>query len=120
MSRKRRREPEEDELEQVAKRVHVLDNVVCGKRPAALEDFIPNKRARVTPIEYKASEYRACIRKLYTMNKRLLAKINLLKHQVKYNEEKYLHLKNEVTMRGLETRHWHAGSSPPPMVPVVM
>ena len=36
MSRKRRREPEEDELEVVAKRVHTLDNVVCGKRPIAL------------------------------------------------------------------------------------
>ena len=117
---KRRREPEEEELEQVAKRVHVLDNVVCGKRPAALEDFTPNKRMRTTPVEYKAQEYRACIRKLYTMNKRLLAKIELLKHEVQYNEEKFLALKNEVKMRGLEARYWHAGHSPPPMVPVVM
>ena len=63
---KRRREPEEDELETVAKRVHVLDNVVCGKRSMALEEFVPNKRQRHEDvIKYKAQEYRACIRKLY-------------------------------------------------------
>ena len=121
MSRKRRREPEEDELEVVAKRVHTLDNVVCGKRPIALEEFVPNKRRRHEDIiTYKAQEYRACIKKLYQMNKRLLAKNALLKHQIQYTEEKYLHLKKEIKMRGLEARSWPAGHSPLPMVPVVM
>ena len=118
---KRQREPEEEELEQVAKRVHVLDNTpICGKRPPALQEYSANKRQRIEPITYKAVEYRACIRKLYNMNKRLLAKMELLKHEQRYTEEKYLALKNEVKMRGMEARCWHPGHSPPPMVPVVM
>lgn len=120
---KRPREPEADELEVVAKRVCQLDNMQVGtKRPAALEDYTSNKRQRVTEpvLQYKAHEYRACIKKLYQMNKRLLAKMELLKHEQRYTEEKYLALKNEVKMRGLEARYWHPGHSPPPMVPVVM
>ena len=120
---KRSREPEEDELEVVVKRVCQLDNMLVGnKRPAALDEYTPNKRQRVVApsLQYKTHEYRACIRKLYNMNKRLLAKMELLKHEQKYTEEKYLALKNEVKMRGMEARYWHPGHSPPPMVPVVM
>tara|TARA_B100000945_G_scaffold309735_1_gene300885 strand:+ start:651 stop:1019 length:369 start_codon:yes stop_codon:yes gene_type:complete len=120
---KRSREPEEEELEVVAKRVCQLDSMVVGnKRPAALEEYTPNKRQRHTAptLQYKTHEYRACIRKLYHMNKRLLAKMELLKHEQRYTEEKYLALKNEVKMRGMEARYWHPGHSPPPMVPVVM
>ena len=118
---KRQREPEEEELEQVAKRVHVLDiTPICGKRPPALQEYSANKRQRIESIVYKAREYRACIKKLYQMNKRLLAKIELLKHQQNYTEEKLLALKNEVKMRGMESRLWHPISSPPPAIPVVM
>jgi len=119
---KRSREPEEDELEVVAKRVCQLDNMTFNnKRPAALEEYTPNKRQRQTgpTIHHKAVEYRECIRKLYNMNKKLLAKMELLKHQQKYTEEKYISLKNEVKLRGMEARYWHHGHSPPPMVPVV-
>ena len=119
---KRPREPEEDELEIVVKRVCMLDRmVVNNKRPAALEEYTPNKRQRQTgpTIHHKAVEYRECIRKLYNMNKRLLAKMELLKHQHKYTEEKYMTLKNEVKLRGMESRYWPTTHSPPPMVPVV-
>ena len=118
---KRQREPEEEELKQVEKRVRVIDATpICGKRPPALQEYGANKRQRIEPVVYKAREYRACIKKLYHMNKRLLAKIELLKHQQEYTEGKYLALKNEVKLRGMEARYWHQGHSPPPMVPVVM
>ena len=93
---KRNREPEEEELEDVAKRVCHLDNMIVGtKRPAALDEYTPNKRPRhIAPtLQYKAHEYRSCIRKLYNMNKRLLAKIELLKHQQKDTMDRYLTLK---------------------------
>ena len=86
---KRAREPEEDELDVVVKRVCQLDAIVpSNKRPAEHEEYTPNKRQRqVGPtIHHKASEYRECIRKLYNMNKRLLAKLEMAKHQQKYTE----------------------------------
>ena len=118
---KRSREPEEEELEVVVKRVCHLDRMVDNKRPAAYEEYTPNKRQRQTgpTIHHKAVEYRECIRKLYNMNKRLLAKLEMAKHQVKYTEEKYLTLKNDVKLRGMEARYWHHEHSPLPMVPVV-
>jgi hypothetical protein len=119
---KRSREPEEEELEVVVKRVCQLDRMpVSNKRPAALEEYTPNKRQRQTgpTLHHKASEYRECIRKLYNMNKRLLEKIAMAKHQQKYTEEKYMTLRNEVKLRGMESRYWPTIHSPPPMVPVV-
>ena len=120
---KRSREPEEDELEQVAKRVCQLDNTpTCIKRPHAPDENTLNKRQRTSgpTIHHKAIEYRSCIRKLYNMNKRLLGKLDILKHQQEYTEQKYLHLKHEVQMRGIEARLWHPGHSPPVAIPVVM
>ena len=122
---KRNREEEEEQLEEVAKRVCLLDNIpdepVNKKRNFEFENA-PRKRMRLvepTPIKYKAYEYRDCIRKLYNMNKRLLHKLEIEKMHVKEAEEKYLHLKNAVKMRGIAAHSWPTFPSSPPLPPVV-
>ena len=121
---KRCREPEEQELEEVTKRVCLIDSIPDEnprKRNFEFENA-PNKRIRTvgpTPIKYKAHEYRDCIRKLYNMNKRLLHKLEIEKMHTKEAEEKFLHLKNEVKMRGIAAHSWPTFASSPPPPPVV-
>jgi hypothetical protein len=121
---KRCREPEEQDLEEVVKRVRVLDSIPddnTRKRNFEFENA-PRKRMRTvepTPIKYKAYEYRDCIRKLYNMNKRLLHKLEIEKMHVKEAEEKFLHLKNEVKIRGIAAHNWPTFPTSPPLPPVV-
>lgn len=121
---KRCREPEEQELEEVTKRVCLIDSIPDEnprKRNFEFENT-PNKRIRTvgpTPIKYKAHEYRNCIRKLYNMNKRLLHKLEIEKMHVKEAEGKFLHLKNEVKMRGIAAHNWPTFTNAPPLPPVV-
>ena len=121
---KRNREEEEEQLEEVAKRVCLIDNIPDEnprKRNFEFENA-PRKRMRLvepTPIKYKAHEYRDCIRKLYNMNKRLLHKLEIEKMHTKEAEEKFLHLKNEVKMRGIAAHCWPTFASSPPPPPVV-
>jgi len=121
---KRCREPEEQDLEEVVKRVRVLDNIPDENPRKRGFDFenAPRKKMRTvepTPIKYKAYEYRDCIRKLYNMNKRLLHKLEIEKMHVKEAEEKYLHLKKEVRTRGIQAHSWPTFAASPPLPPVV-
>ena len=115
---------EEEELEEVAKRVCLIDNIPDEnpkKRNFEYENA-PRKRMRLvepTTIKYKAHEYRDCIRKLYNMNKRLLHKLEIEKMHTKEAEEKFLHLKNEVKMRGIAAHSWPTFVTSPPPPPVV-
>ena len=115
---------EEEELEEVAKRVCLIDNIPDEnpkKRNFEYENA-PRKRMRLvepTTIKYKAHEYRDCIRKLYNMNKRLLHKLEIEKMHTREAEEKFLHLKNEVKLRGIMAHAWPTLSASPPPPPVV-
>ncbi len=123
---KRGREEEEEQLEEVAKRVCLIDNIPDEnprKRSFEHDHNAPSaKRMRLvepTTIKYKAHEYRDCIRKLYNMNKRLLHKLEIEKMHTREAEEKFLHLKNEVKMRGIMAHAWPTFTSSPPPAPVV-
>lgn len=110
----KRNRNDEDEMDQINKRVCLIDNI--PDEPANRkrnfenpEGYAPRKRMRLvgpSTIKYKAREYRDCIRKLYNMNKRLMHKIEMEKMKVRESEEKYIHLKNEVRSRGIQAHYW--------------
>lgn len=119
-----KRNREEEQLEEVAKRVCLIDSIPDEnpkKRNFEYENA-PRKRMRLvepTTIKYKAHEYRDCIRKLYNMNKRLLHKLEIEKMHTREAEEKFLHLKNEVKLRGIMAHCWPTLTASPPPPPVV-
>ena len=52
----------------------------------------------------KAHEYRRCILTLYKMNKRLMAKNNLLAHEADYYKNKYHDLEKRCLSHGINNR----------------
>ena len=99
---------EEEQLETVNKRVREIDTAVIGrKRCIAVEEYQSNKKQRVETVithEMKAQEYRRCILTLYKMNKRLMAKNNLLAHEADYYKNKYHDLEKRCLSHGINNR----------------
>tara|TARA_E500000331_G_scaffold340147_1_gene371146 strand:- start:654 stop:1025 length:372 start_codon:yes stop_codon:yes gene_type:complete len=99
---------EEKELETVNKRIREIDTAVIGrKRGIAVEEYQSNKKQRVETVithEMKAHEYRSCIITLYKMNKRIMAKNNLLLHEAEYYKNKYHDLEKRCLSHGITNR----------------